>query len=215
MIVAPEAPLSPVHRCRPRRSVDVAVQQLTAIDRFHTSRRLAEEAAASTVRTREERLDLSRRRDVLRRQHRAMIAQSHQQLCLTSGVLDHMAQPRVVLAHRSEWFAGRVSTALQEHGVHVAARVGNGADAIGAAVAEQPDLVLVEDHLEMVPGEQVISQVREFCPDTVLTAQVPYGDRVGELLEAGAAAVFTRRIPPLEVARQLLSMLGRKVRRTT
>lgn len=156
MIVAPEVLLSPVHVCRPRRSVDVAMQQLTAIDRFHASRRVAEEAATSIARTRQYRVDLSRRRDALRRQHQAVITKSHQHLCLTWGVLDVMAQRRVVLA-----------------------------------LHEEP------------------------AASAVVAAQVPYGDRVADQREAGGAVVFTHRVPPVEVARQLLSMLGRRLRRTT
>lgn len=199
---------------RPRRTIDVAVQQLAAIDRFHSARRQAEAAAESAAKSREDRLDVARRRDILRRQHEAMIAQSHQQLCLTSGALSLVAGPRVMLAHRSEWFAGKVGVLLHEEGVHVTATVSNGADAIGAAIAEQPDLVLVEDALEMVSGEQVIAQVRELCPDTVVTAQVPYNDDVAPMLRAGVAAVFTRKAPPADVARELLNLLGHKTRRT-
>jgi hypothetical protein len=41
-----------------------------------------------------------------------------------------------------------------------------------------------------------------------VTAQAAYGDRVGQLLDAGASAVFTRRIPPADVARSLLRLVG-------
>lgn len=212
MTLAPDAP-SMQPAARPRRTIDVEVQQLAAIDRFHRCRKLTEAAAESNARTREDRLDLARRRDVLHRQHEAMVAQSHGQLCLTANVLSLMAQPRVVLAHRSEWFAGKVGVLLEDAGVHIAATVSNGADAIGAAIAEQPDLVLVEDLLEMVSGAEVIAQVRDFCPDTLLAAQVPYSDDAPGLLQAGAAAVFTRKTPPADVARDVLHLLGGKVPR--
>ena len=60
----------------------------------------------------------------------------------------------------------------------------------------------------MVPGEQVVRDVRSYCPDTVVAAQVAYGDRVGALLHAGASAVFTRRVPPLDAARSMLELLA-------
>lgn len=192
---------------RPRTALDVMTQQLTAIGRFHEARHTAEVAAAAAGTTREARMDLVRECDVLRREHRALISQSHEQLELAGQPLERMATCRVVLAHRSERFLAKVADRLEDQGVRVAARLGNGADAVGAVIAEQPDLVLVEDALAMVPGEQVMRKVHEFCPDTVVTAHVAAGDRVGPPLEAGAAAVFTRRIPPLDVAQGLLELL--------
>jgi CheY-like chemotaxis protein len=62
--------------------------------------------------------------------------------------------------------------------------VDNGADAVGVVAAEQPDLLLVEDRLPMVSGEQVIAGVRTFSPNTLIAAQVAYSDRVGALLDA-------------------------------
>lgn len=194
---------------RSRRTLDVDVQRLAAIDQSHTSRKLADAAAEAVAKSREDRRDLTRRREVLRRQHEAMIAQSHQQFRATAEARSFMAEPRVMLAHRSEWFTGKISGLLHEHGVRITATVSNGAEAIGAAIAEQPDLVLVEDSLEMVSGVQVITEVHGFCPDTLITAQVAYSDDVGRLLDAGVDAVFTRKMPPADVARDLLRLLAR------
>ena len=55
------------------------------------------------------------------------------------------------------------------------------------AVAEQPDLVLVEDPLPMVSAEHTGRQVRRFAPATVVVCCVPYEDRVPALVQAGAA----------------------------
>jgi hypothetical protein len=41
----------------------------------------------------------------------------------------------------------------------------------------------------------------------VLAAQVPDADRVAPLLDAGAATVFHRQVPPLDVAAGLLAQL--------
>ena len=192
-----------------RTQVALAAQQLAAIEQFLTTRRRAEAIAEDGSLSREQRLDHSRRQEVLQRQHEALIARSHEQLRSAGDPMSSLAQRRLVIAHRNGWFAGKVTEVMRSNGVAVVAAVDNGADAIGVAIAEQPDLVLVEDTLAMVPGETVIREVREFCPATVVAAQVAYGDRVAPLLEAGADAVFTRSVPPSDVAQELLERLQR------
>lgn len=41
-----------------------------------------------------------------------------------------------------------------------------------------------------------------------VAAHADYNDRVGVLLDAGARAVFTRQIPPADVAAALLELVG-------
>jgi len=193
---------------RPRTELDLTAQQLQAITRFNDARRMAEAAAAAVARSREMRMDVSRSLEVLRREHDAVVARAHAQLRVTGELLRGTPERRVVIAHRNEWYVGKVANALHDRGLLVVAQVDNGADAIGIAVAEQPDLLLVEDTLAMVPGETVVRDVRRYCPDTFVAAQVAHADRVGAFLEAGAAAVFTRRVPPADAARSLLDLLA-------
>jgi hypothetical protein len=192
---------------RPRTEFDLAAQQLRAIARFNDARRMAEGASAVAARSREMRMDVARSLEVLRREHDAVVARAHEQLRVTGSLLQGTAERRVVIAHRNEWFVGKVAHALRDRGLLVVAQVDNGADAVGIAVAEQPDLLVVEDTLAMVPGEQVVRDVREYCPHTLVAAQVAHGDRVGTLLQAGAAAVFTRQVPPLDAVRSMLVLL--------
>lgn len=194
-------------RPAPRSPLDVVAQQLTAIERFHGYRHLAEEAAAAAARSRELRMDAARRLEVVRREHEALVARADEQLRRTGDLLHGSAAPRVVLAHRNAWFAGRVAELLRDAGAQVVASVDNGADAIGVAVAEQPDLLLVEDTLAMVPGEQVVREVRQLCAGTCVVAQVAYSDGVGSMLDAGAMTVFTRRVPPGDVAEGMRALL--------
>lgn len=186
--------------------LDLASRQLDAITRFTLSQRIAQEAAATAARSRELRMDSERALEVMRREHDAVISRAHEQLRRSGEVLRRTGRRRIVLAHRSEWFVDKVSDVLQAAGWDVVARLDNGADAVGLAVAEQPELVLVEDTLAMLPGEQVVREVRQFCPHTLVAAQVPYSDRVGALLEAGAVEVFTRQVPPADVASRLLEL---------
>ena len=169
------------------------MRQVRAIDAFNAARRLSEAAAETTARTREARTDAARTLEVLRRQHEALVARSHEQLRSTGELLGRRARPRAVLAHRNTWFAAKVADQLEGAGLEVVARLENGADAVGVVIAEQPDLLLVEDSLAMLPGEQVVREVRGTGTSLVIAAQVPSSDRVGVLLDAGADAVFTDR----------------------
>ena len=193
---------------RPRSELDLVGQQVRAIERFNRVRHMREEAAAAPTRSREMRMDAARSLEVQRREHAALVERAHEQLTASGHLLRAVARRRVVLAHRNDWFLRKVTQALGEHGVHVVAGTDNGADAVGLIVAEQPDLVLVEETLSMLPGMEVIREVRRFSPDTVVTAQAASGDRVGQFLDAGASAAFTRRIPPADVARSLLRLVG-------
>lgn len=191
-----------------RDPVELVARQLRAIEMFTKARAAAELAQQAKGRAREARMDAERRLDVLRREHQAIVAQTHAQLTMSTSLLTTSVQPRIVVAHRNEWFVSKLSAVLAEHGVRVAAQVDNGAEAVGAALSEQPDLVLVEDKLAMLPGEEVVREIRSYCPDSVVAVHADYNDRVGVLLEAGARAVYTRQVPPADVAMALLDLVG-------
>jgi hypothetical protein len=190
-----------------RSELDVLGQQLAAIDKFNRNLKVARDAAAAAT-SREMRMDLDRRMDVLRRQQEAVIAHAHEQLLATGDLLRSTARRRVVLAHRSEWYLDRVSAVLRGRGAHVVARLDNGADAVGVALCEQPDVVLVEDTLAMVPGEQVLRELRVLCPNTRIVAQCAYADGVGALLQAGAAGAYARKVPPADVAEAMHRLIA-------
>ena len=192
----------------PRSEVELAEQQLRAVARFHRARHMREDAAAAAARSRELRMDAARSMDVLRRQHEALVARADVQLRSSGELLRTTAERRVVVANRNGWLVGKVVEALEDRGVQVVAQTDNGAEAVGMVVAEQPDLVLVEDTLAMLPGVEVIREIRRFSPETVVLAQAAHGHRVGELLDAGATTVLTRSIPPQEVTRSVLRLVG-------
>lgn len=189
--------------------LDVAQLQLQALETWHRARRLAERAADVATRSREARMDLDRRLDVIRAQHAAIIARTDEQLRTGAPLLREALPRRAVVAHRNEWFAGKVCAGLEAAGVQVLVRVENGAEAVGVVVAEQPDLLLVEDRLAMLSGEDVVREAREYAPVTVIAAHVAHEDRIGPMLEAGATTAYARRIPPREVVDDVLSLLTR------
>lgn len=181
--------------------------QLQALDAWNRARRAAESAVETTALTREMRLDLSRRVEARRREHQAVLACAAEQL-RSSGSLLVRVDPRVVIAHRNPWLREKVAARLTAAGVVVVGIYEDGADAVGAVVVEQPELVLVEDRLPTLSGIEVIRRVRSFSPRTVIGAQVLEGDSVQVLVDAGAQAVFTRRVPPADIADMMVDCLN-------
>ena len=193
-----------------RRELDLYRDQIAGIDAWNAARRIEEireQAAEAAGRSREMRLDLARRMDVIRRQQQALIERTHEQLRSSAHLLHDVAPARAMVVHRNDWFKDKVIAGLTTGGIQVVARLENGADAVGVAVAEQPDLILVEDRLPMISGEDVIRQVRQFAPGTIVTAQAANDWEIAPLLEAGATTAFTRRVPPADVAHDLCLLL--------
>lgn len=191
----------------PRTDIDLARQQLEAIDRWHDARRSAQQAAHRTTASREARMDLARRLDVIRAEHRAIVERTDAQLRSSVELLQRTTTRRAIVVHRNAWFMDKVAADLALRRIHVVAQLANGAEAVGAVVAEQPDLLLVEDSLPMMSGEDVVREVRQFAPDTRIGAHVGYDDRIASMLEAGADAAYTRRVPPADVAEGLAGLL--------
>ena len=190
----------------PRSELALAAQQLRAVESWHRAR-VQQEAAQTGARSREARMDLARRMEVLRRQHEAIIRRSEEQLRSSGRLLHNAAPTRAVVVHRNEWFLGKLVEGLRALDIDVVAQLDNGADAVGTVVAEHPDLLLVEDNLPRQPGPDVVRLSRVYAPDTVIAAHVAYDDRVPVMIEAGAQAAYTRRVPPSEVAEALGQLL--------
>ena len=187
----------------PRTTAELLAQQVEALSAWNDVRRRREEAASVAATSREARAELARQMDVVRRTHAAVMERTEQQLREGARLLQGTAPRRAVIAHRNAWFRGKLAAGLAEAGVMVVGELDNGADALGYTVAEQPDLLFVEDSLPMVPGEAVIRDVRELSPATVAAAQVGYEERIPAVLDAGAVAVFRRQVPPADVVKEL------------
>ena len=191
----------------PRSDLDLFRQQLTAIECWHEARRATQQTAQRSTASREARMDLARRLDVIRAEHRAIVARTDAQLRSSAELLQRTTPRRAIVVHRNSWFTDKVVADLGLRHIEVVATMTNGAEAVGAVVAEQPDLLLVEDSLPMMSGEDVVREVRTFAPLTRIGAQVAYDDRIAAMLEAGAHSAYTRRVPPADVAAALAGLL--------
>jgi CheY-like chemotaxis protein len=190
---------------RPRSSGELFQRQLEGIDAWHRWRGQPTHRAATI--TREHRLDNAREDEAIRQTQAAIVERTGLHLLGSGDLLRWPLPIRAVLVLRHEWFRDKVCQALVDNGVDVVARSADGAEALGIIIVEQPDLLLAEDTLPMLEGARLLAQVRRFAPATCSVAQVAYDDAIGPMLEAGARAACTRRMPPADVALTLRATL--------
>lgn len=198
-----KVPAEPVGTWTSRSDLQLLQDQLAALAVWHEEH--APRSAATTGLSREQRLDAVRRGEVLAVEERALAARVSAQLDQPAAAAQ--GRPRAVLAHRNRWLRQRLAGSLEERGVLVVAELEDGADAVAAVVVEQPDLVFTEDLLPTVPGTQVLSRARRYAPAAMLAAQVQDERQLAALSARGVPAVFSRRVPPLEVADGLVRCL--------
>lgn len=196
---------------RPENTLGALVaRQLQALDAWNAARHTREALLLSDdmARSREHRMDYHRRLDALRRTHEAVVARTQDFLGRDPSPLMAKPMARAVLAHCQEWFADKVSGALAVSGVQVVAVTGNAADALGLTIAEQPELILVGERLEMLRPPELIAELALFAPSAAVVVQVPDGDDIGAMLDAGARSVLTRQVPPSDVAETMTALLS-------
>lgn len=109
-----------------------------------------------------------------------------------------------VIAHRHAWFVDELASLLGDHGVTLVVCTDNGAEALGAVVAEQPDIVLAGDRLAMISGRQLLAQSRLYAPSAQLAGQASDAGEA-DALRAVADSVFLRHHAPAVVADALVT----------
>lgn len=193
----------------PRTRLALLLDQLAALDAWNLAARCEVERVLvdDTIATsRERRAEVNRRTQARESERRALIARADAQLRREQAGTE-LPGARAVVAHRNQWFRDRVVARLADHGIRVVASVDDGAEASAAVLLEQPDLLLVENLLPHLKGRDVIARAREFAPRTVVGAQALGPFELQQLVDAGARAVFTRRIPPVDVVDGLTACL--------
>lgn len=197
---------------RPRSDADLLEARLRALDLWH--RTIGSVEIEPSGLSREARLDEARRRDVAERERAALLdwAAKSQREDYPPG---QGSVPRAVVAHRNEWLRDKLCACLRDAGVEVAACVADGAEASAAIVLEQPDLVFLEDLLPTLTGLELVGRTRLFAPDALIGVHALGQSGTAPLLDAGARATFSRRIPPAAIAQELVACLhGRHARLT-
>lgn len=188
----------------PRSALELIAEQLAGVDAWNAARVRAEQQLAATPGNREAALDARRRTEALRREVDAVRCRSERALRDSGELMRALPRPRALIVHRQAWLCDKVAAGLEAAGVTVLGVLDDGADGVGWAVAEQPDLLLVEQMLPTLTGQEVVRRVRTFSPSTVIAAQVAYEPDVQPMLEAGADLAVTRRVPPADLTAALV-----------
>jgi CheY-like chemotaxis protein len=183
---------------------DRLVRQVQAIDAWVAARREREQAWHAPSKTRDERMDVDRQIEVLRRTHDAIKGRCARGLGAEVEAM-RSSGPTAVIAHRHVWFVDKVALLLGERGIAVVACTDNGAEALGAVVAEQPDIVLVGDRLAMMSGHVLLAETRRFAPSALRSVQAS-DQQQADALQDAADAVFLRHHPPAVVADALVAL---------
>lgn len=174
--------------------------QVDGIERWHALRRQQPEVEGRSL-SREDRLDRARAQEALEAERLALLAAlDRQPTWSTSGD----AEARAVVAHHDAWARRHLALLLEQRGVVVVSEIENGAEAVGTAAAEQPDLLLLSDPIAMLSAPVVVKRVRAVAPATRIAVQARSGDHVLPLCDAGADVVFSRQLAPVDLVDQLL-----------
>ncbi|MCU1588511.1 MAG: hypothetical protein JWN31_2004 [Frankiales bacterium] len=198
-------------RYRPGRYVarsasELEQDRLAGVNAWNESARLLEASESARQENRQAGTEARRRIEALRRTNAALLRRSTAAADASVEIIGKPV-PRAVVVHRLEWMRGRLATCLMANDIDVVATEDDGADALGITIAEQPDLLVVEDRLPSVPAEELLTRLQEFAPRTLVATQVEHDSDADLMLAAGAAAVFNRRVPPAQVCAQLAEFL--------
>lgn len=190
---------------RARSEADLIAAQLRGIEAFHR-RPSVTQGAPGPHGSREQRLDESRRLDVADRERRALLARA-EAAQRDEYLFGNGSSPRAVVAHRNAWLRDKLTGALRAGDVLVVASTDDGAEASAAIAFDQPDIVIVEDLLPILSGVEVMRRAVTCAPGALIAAQSADQTGMPALRDAGARAVFSRRIPPHDIAQHVLRCL--------
>ena len=85
-------------------------------------------------------------------------------------------------------------------------------EAVSRIASAEPDVVLLGDPLPSLPTIEVVTKTQQFVSGALVAAQVDDYDSIGALLDAGAAAVFSRRVPPAVIVDEVSALLTKDAR---
>lgn len=149
---------------------------------------------------REARTELERREAVRQREQEALSAQA------VRAIAGDGTRPRAVIVHRAAWIREALCRELVRAGVEVVDMHEDGAAGLGSVVAEQPDLVVVEQQLPWKDGLEVVREVRRFAPAAAVAVHLDQPQAEQQAREAGAHAVFPRPTRPADMIASLLAL---------
>jgi DNA-binding NarL/FixJ family response regulator len=112
---------------------------------------------------------------------------------------------RCLVADDHPALVAAISSFLEAHGFEVVGRAADGYAALLGVRETQPDVALVDYRMPRLEGRELLSQLRDEAPETLVAVYTAAGDEqlVREAFEAGARAVVLKDAPLTDLARAL------------
>ena len=209
----PQSSLSPSHASPPRERLtpealspdDLTFHDPVALlEEFRRARSTPIEVGPGHGAAREARAERERRQAVRDREQQALLARLEARR--SGGDPGCSGRPRAVVVHRAAWLRESLCQALMRSGVVVVEMHEDGAAGLGAVVAEQPDLVVVQQQLPWRDGLDVVREVRRYAPDARVAVHLDQPDAEERARDAGAHVVFRRSTRPADMVPELLAL---------
>lgn len=182
---------------RPARDIaELTDRQVRGIDAFVCWRRSVEDDGDYPAHT----TDAAHWAAALRRMHEAVVAQADRPVAGPWGDVGRTA----LLVVSDASFGRAVRRLLEEQGVRVTGVTALGPEAVGWAVAQQPDLLVIEASVMELGGEDTVRHVRRFCPHATIAARVEDSREISDMLDAGADASYVRSVSAADLVRELV-----------
>ena len=183
-----------------RSAAEIETARAEAVEAWHRRRDVLEDMPEYPGSAREGRNEVARREAARDRERQALLAR----------LAPDRSSPRasVVIAHRMPWTRAALRRGLESRGLVHVEEFEDGASALGAVIAEQPDVVFLQQQLPWLDGLEAVRQMRVYAPDSVLVVQLdqPHAER--DAREAGAALVLPRAERPADVVDKLCQLVG-------
>jgi DNA-binding NarL/FixJ family response regulator len=103
-----------------------------------------------------------------------------------------------------------VSSYLSQNGFEVVGPVSDGRRAVALAAETKPELALIDFRMPRLAGTELIRQLREASPGTVIAVYTADADQAiaRDVMAAGAVAVVLKEAPLADLVRALEAALG-------
>ena len=121
-----------------------------------------------------------------------------------------MSDPRCLVADDHPALLAAVSAYLAENGFEVVGPVSDGPRAVALAAEAKPELALVDLRMPRLSGVELVEQLKEASPETVIAVYTADADDAiaRAVMEAGAVAVILKEAPLADLVRALEAALA-------
>lgn len=121
-----------------------------------------------------------------------------------------MKDPRCLVADDHPALLSAVTSYLAENGFEVVGPANDGRRAVALAAETKPELALVDYRMPRLSGIDLVRQIKEVSPDTVIAVYTADADQqmARDVMEAGAVALVLKEAPLADLVRALEAALA-------